>query len=755
MQKQKVIKKIPQKVIQDAVGLAIFTTMRSGLWVSGAGGSGVLVARKEDGTWSPPSGIMLHTAGLGFLLGVDVYDCVVVINSRKTLESFMKIRATLGGEISAVAGPVGVGGVLENDGMWKQLNRPVFTYLKSRGFYAGVQVDGTLIIERTDENERFYHERIGVADILAGNVKEVPPETKMLMEALKMVEGKEDVDKELLEELEGQPAPGDVEVEVIQPVFGIPEPDDPDPFGVHALEEAGFEIREAGNKSRPDSTQFEFRPSPSSPLFSHLNRRSVDTNITSNRGSYMTNSKRGSTLSVVQSISMGTQTDMDDLPGTPLSTPSIKEETAKERDAYEHPKEVDYTKVDLGPYSSLHNGKKAEETSAGESTIVMVDKEETPKKEDIQKAEPKTPEDSDDGSDLGDLDDDEPVVYEAAAATRPRGSFVSPGKVNIVKAVNILPRPAPPLPPRSSARGSRTLSNNSLERFRSPLASPMTEGFQNVDLNRDTSPSRKSQRTIDSPIDEEPQEKESKDNVERNSVITQMPETIGEYVSSAIQTGKPHASSSDKDTSSQSSRWNAASLPQSRRPSVEMETGPTTSPTSPAAETASDDKQLHDSNAVPKEESTTKPRMLEVATSMISTTPTEHIAPSPEVSPESDVPVMSEPAVFAALRASRGADAENKVDVDFATESVSPIELPATAAESKKVDVPTKENDDGAMGDEEKDINSPPHLPQVLQALHADVDDDANTEIYSDAQSTPSAPGAFPNNEEGPEIGMT
>ena len=94
--------------------------MRTGLWISGAGGSGVLIARKEDGNWSPPSGILLHTAGLGFLVGVDIYDCVVVINNRKALQAFTKIRATLGGEISAVAGPVGVGGILENDGKWKQ-----------------------------------------------------------------------------------------------------------------------------------------------------------------------------------------------------------------------------------------------------------------------------------------------------------------------------------------------------------------------------------------------------------------------------------------------------------------------------------------------------------------------------------------------------------------------------------------------------------------------------------------------------------
>lgn len=266
-QKQRVVKKIPQAVMQRAVGLAIFTTMRTGLWISGAGGSGVLVARKEDGTWSEPSGILLHTAGLGFLVGVDIYDCVLVINNRKALASFTKLRATLGGEISAVAGPVGAGGVLEHDGKWKEFNQPVFTYIKSRGFYAGVQVDGTIIVERTDENKRFYHQEISATDILAGKVRHRPYEVKMLMETLKAAEGRSDVDAELMAELEGQPAPGDVDVEAPGTMFGVPDPDDPDPYGVLALEKEGLEIREAVTQSRPPSQQFTFNPSPQSPVY--------------------------------------------------------------------------------------------------------------------------------------------------------------------------------------------------------------------------------------------------------------------------------------------------------------------------------------------------------------------------------------------------------------------------------------------------------------------------------------------------------
>lgn len=310
--KARVIKKIPIEVIRNAKGLAIFTTMRAGLWVSGAGGSGVLLARTSTGEWSPPSGIMLHTAGLGFLVGVDIYDCVVVINSQKALEAFSKIRCTIGGEISAVAGPVGIGGVVETEVHKRQA--PLWTYLKSRGFYAGVQVDGTIVIERTDENERYYGERIGVADILAGKAKHVPYTTKTLMETIKAAQGDTDVDETVLPDTE---PPGDMEVEKAERPngFGLPAEDDPDPFGVHALEKVGFQIREAGSNSRPSVEAFEYKPSPSSPIYSNFKRHSAE-------NMYRRSSKRSS-LQSVSSVDRGTQTE----PFEPMSEKSATEDS--------------------------------------------------------------------------------------------------------------------------------------------------------------------------------------------------------------------------------------------------------------------------------------------------------------------------------------------------------------------------------------------------------------------------------------------
>lgn len=314
--KQRVVKKIPSQVVKNAKGLAIFTTMRTGLWVSGSGGSGVLLARvPETGEWSPPSGIMLHTAGIGFLAGVDIYDCVVVINTYEALEGFKKVRCTLGGELSVSAGPVGAGGVLESEVHKRQA--PIWTYMKSKGLYAGVAIDGTIIIERTDENEKFYGERISVSDILAGKVRHPPDSLRTLQQTIKAAQGDSDVDEELIPP-PGE-APGDIDLQDTHG-FGVPAADDPDPYGVKALEAEGLFIREASTKVRASPDTFQFKPSASSPVYATF-RRSLDSSR---------NSWRASVQSYT-SVDRGTQTDEAPLTATTsvsrASSRSAKEST--------------------------------------------------------------------------------------------------------------------------------------------------------------------------------------------------------------------------------------------------------------------------------------------------------------------------------------------------------------------------------------------------------------------------------------------
>ncbi|CAK7274613.1 hypothetical protein SEPCBS119000_006262 [Sporothrix epigloea] len=330
-------KKIPPRIIQDAVGLAIFSCMRSGLWMSGSGGSGILIARKADGTWSPPSGIILHTATVAFVVGVDIYDCVLVINSVAALEMFTRSHVTLGVDIPLTIGPLVTMGLLENDVRPNhELSHTVLTYLKARGRHSPAQLTGSFVTERSNENERFYSEEspgndtqpINILDILAGNVRKSIPEIIPLFEAIKAAEGRIDFDSAIMDRLSQQPAPGDAEIadtpSVLTPAspssatFGVPDAADPDPFGIIALEMAGLEIREAGSKHRPVSHQFGYTASPTSPVFAtHFGHQSVDAVAmdTGNRSSYL--STRTQATSMTDAY---TQTDVG--AGTPDTSPS-------------------------------------------------------------------------------------------------------------------------------------------------------------------------------------------------------------------------------------------------------------------------------------------------------------------------------------------------------------------------------------------------------------------------------------------------
>ncbi|KAK8054720.1 LAS seventeen-binding protein [Apiospora phragmitis] len=220
----KTLVKIPAEAIQRAQGLAIFTTFRTGLHFSGAGGSGIVVSRLPDGSWSPPSGFLVHTLGAGFMIGLDIYDSVCVLNTAEAVRAFARPRLSLGGEIAVVAGPVGAGKALEGA---LGAGKPVWSYMKSRGFYAGVQADGTVIIQRPDANAAFYGEKkITPERILKGDVKPTAPASgsvtpkegdvvmwpagaRQLMEVLKSAEGKK-ADEKLMDGLGTGPTPGDL-----------------------------------------------------------------------------------------------------------------------------------------------------------------------------------------------------------------------------------------------------------------------------------------------------------------------------------------------------------------------------------------------------------------------------------------------------------------------------------------------------------------------------------------------------------------
>lgn len=90
--------KITREIIRDAKEIAISSGVRAAMYLTGNGGSGIVSARLPNGSWSPPSAFSVRTGGVGLAYGVDVYDCIWVLNTQlkalQQLPRFLQISPT-------------------------------------------------------------------------------------------------------------------------------------------------------------------------------------------------------------------------------------------------------------------------------------------------------------------------------------------------------------------------------------------------------------------------------------------------------------------------------------------------------------------------------------------------------------------------------------------------------------------------------------------------------------------------------------
>lgn len=113
------------------LGLAVFQVIKAGFVFSGKAGSGLVIARLPDGSWSAPSCIATGGLGWGLQIGADITDFVIVLNSEDAVRAFsMGGNMTIGGNISATAGPIGTGGAVQAS---LAHPAPMFSYSKSKG----------------------------------------------------------------------------------------------------------------------------------------------------------------------------------------------------------------------------------------------------------------------------------------------------------------------------------------------------------------------------------------------------------------------------------------------------------------------------------------------------------------------------------------------------------------------------------------------------------------------------------------------
>ena len=157
------------------------------MW-SGKIGSGVVIARLPDGSWSAPSCIGTGAVGFGLQIGADLTEFVIVMNSQDAVKAFAHAgNLTIGGSLSAAAGPIGTGGAI-NAAIRDPA--PLFTYSRSKGLFAGISLEGTVLVERKETNKDFYGQPIPAVDLLTGKVPAPEAASAMyeVVEAAEMVD---------------------------------------------------------------------------------------------------------------------------------------------------------------------------------------------------------------------------------------------------------------------------------------------------------------------------------------------------------------------------------------------------------------------------------------------------------------------------------------------------------------------------------------------------------------------------------------
>lgn len=177
-------RRIPEAILQNAKGLAILTVVKVGMVVTYNIGTGLVVARRDDGTWSAPSAIASFGVGWGAQAGGEFTDFIVVLRTSDAVKTFSSdVHLSVGAGLSAAIGIIGR--TAEAD-MRAGSNgyTACYTYSCSKGAFIGCSLEGSVVTTRARENSRFYgSQSINASDILLSSLPR-PPAAAILYRAL-------------------------------------------------------------------------------------------------------------------------------------------------------------------------------------------------------------------------------------------------------------------------------------------------------------------------------------------------------------------------------------------------------------------------------------------------------------------------------------------------------------------------------------------------------------------------------------------
>jgi lipid-binding SYLF domain-containing protein len=176
---------IPQSVLNKADCIVVLPSVKKvAFGIGGSYGRGVMTCRGGKdfrGKWGTPTMMALEGASVGFQLGGEATDFVLLLMSSKSASAILASKVKLGADASAAAGPVGRTASAETD---VTMQAEILTYSRAKGLFGGVSLAGSTLRPDNDANQNLYGKKIEAKDIVMGGTVTSPPCATKLISTL-------------------------------------------------------------------------------------------------------------------------------------------------------------------------------------------------------------------------------------------------------------------------------------------------------------------------------------------------------------------------------------------------------------------------------------------------------------------------------------------------------------------------------------------------------------------------------------------
>jgi SH3 domain-containing YSC84-like protein 1 len=176
---------IPQEVLEKAECVIVFPSVLKAAFVVGASyGRGAMVCRSGEhfrGPWGAPAMFALEGGSIGFQIGGQATDLVLLIMNERGASSILSSKVKLGGDASIAAGPVGRDAAANTDGY---MRAEVLSYSRTRGLFAGISLEGSTLRPDDDATADVYGRKLTAKEIILGGGVSVPHSGRHLVAVL-------------------------------------------------------------------------------------------------------------------------------------------------------------------------------------------------------------------------------------------------------------------------------------------------------------------------------------------------------------------------------------------------------------------------------------------------------------------------------------------------------------------------------------------------------------------------------------------